>query len=86
MKESSSRQCSSIFLEPKIRIGNFILGKTIGSGTFGKVKKAQHVYTDQIVAVKIVNRNTIKSLKAVEKLKREIQILKLFHHPHIINL
>ena len=45
-----------------------------------------HYITNHKVAVKILNRNKIKSLDVVSKIKREIQNLKLFRHPHIIKL
>ena len=38
------------------------------------------------VAVKILNRDKVKSTDMVDKLRREIQILRLFRHPHIIRL
>ena len=38
------------------------------------------------MAVKILNRQKIKSLDVVGKIRREIQNLKLFRHPHIIKL
>jgi 5'-AMP-activated protein kinase catalytic alpha subunit len=38
------------------------------------------------VAIKILNRQKIKSLDVVGKIRREIQNLKLFRHPHIIKL
>ena len=69
-----------------IRIGHYILGDTLGSGTFGKVKMATHQVTGYKVAIKILNRQKIKSLDVVGKLKREIQNLKLFRHLHIIKL
>lgn len=68
------------------RIGHYILGKTLGVGTFGKVKIATHQLTGHEVAIKILNRQKIKSLDVVSKIKREIQNLKLFRHPHIIKL
>eukprot|EP00730_Choanoeca_flexa_P001980 TRINITY_DN10867_c0_g1_i2.p1 TRINITY_DN10867_c0_g1~~TRINITY_DN10867_c0_g1_i2.p1 ORF type:complete len:502 (+),score=108.01 TRINITY_DN10867_c0_g1_i2:96-1601(+) len=68
------------------RIGQYMLCSTIGKGSFGKVKKAQHVVTDHVVAVKIINRKKIKRQDMLDKIKREIQILKLFRHPHIIKL
>lgn len=69
-----------------VRIGHYILGETLGSGTFGKVKIATHQVTGYKVAIKILNRQKIKSLDVVGKLKREIQNLKLFRHLHIIKL
>ena len=69
-----------------VKIGPYYLGKTLGVGSFGKVKLAKHELCGQKVAVKILNRKKIKLLKMDEKVKREINILKLFTHPHIIRL
>ena len=69
-----------------VKIGPYYLGKTLGIGSFGKVKLAEHELCGQNVAVKILNRKKIKILKMKEKVKREIDILKLFMHPHIIRL
>ena len=38
------------------------------------------------MAVKILNRSRIRQLEMDEKVRREIKILKLFYHPHIIRL
>jgi len=69
-----------------VKIGHYILGDTLGAGTFGKVKIATHQQTGYKVAIKILNRQNLKSMDVVGKLKREIQNLKLFRHPHIIKL
>eukprot|EP01137_Pigoraptor_chileana_P031656 Opistho-2@19839 len=69
-----------------LRIGHYMLGETLGVGSFGKVKLAVHQLTKHKVAVKILNRQKIKSLDMVGKIRREIQNLKLFRHPHIIKL
>jgi len=45
-----------------------------------------HQLTGHKVAVKVMNRQKIKSLDVVGKIRREIQNLKLFRHPHIIKL
>lgn len=73
-------------LQPLVKIGHYILGCTLGTGTFGKVKIGEHQLTKHKVAVKILNRQKIKSLDVVGKIRREIQNLKLFRHPHIIKL
>lgn len=72
--------------QPIVKIGHYILGQTLGVGTFGKVKIGEHQLTKHKVAVKILNRKKIKSLDVVSKIRREIQNLKLFRHPHIIKL
>jgi len=69
-----------------VQIGNYRLGKTLGIGAFGKVKLAEHVITRHKVAIKILNRNKIRALDMGEKVRREINILKLCTHPHIIRL
>lgn len=48
--------------------------------------EAEHAITKHIVAVKILNREKVKKQDMVGKIKREVQILKLFRHPHIIRL
>ena len=68
------------------RIGHYRLGKNLGIGSFGKVRLAEHQLTGHKVAVKILNRNRIRQLEMDEKVRREIKILKLFYHPHIIRL
>uniref|UniRef100_A0A183BWI6 Acyl carrier protein n=1 Tax=Globodera pallida TaxID=36090 RepID=A0A183BWI6_GLOPA len=70
----------------QIKIGHYILRDTLGVGTFGKVKVGIHEATGYRVAVKILNRAKIKSLDVVGKIRREIQNLSLFRHPHIIKL
>ncbi|XP_005096925.1 5'-AMP-activated protein kinase catalytic subunit alpha-2 [Aplysia californica] len=72
--------------QAQVKIGHYILGDTLGVGTFGKVKIATHQLTGHKVAVKILNRQKIKNLDVVGKIRREIQNLKLFRHPHIIKL
>jgi len=65
---------------------NYTVTKTIGSGTYGKVKLAVHNVTNLKVAIKILNRHQIRSEKLRHTVKREIKILRLFRHPHIIRL
>ncbi|KAM0923923.1 hypothetical protein ACQ4PT_005224 [Festuca glaucescens] len=65
---------------------NYRIGKTLGIGSFGKVKIAEHIKTGHKVAIKILNRRKIKNMEMEEKVKREIKILRLFMHPHIIRL
>eukprot|EP01006_Ploeotia_vitrea_P055583 TRINITY_DN68013_c7_g1_i1.p1 TRINITY_DN68013_c7_g1~~TRINITY_DN68013_c7_g1_i1.p1 ORF type:complete len:678 (+),score=340.85 TRINITY_DN68013_c7_g1_i1:41-2074(+) len=69
-----------------IRIGPYRLGKTLGIGTFSKVKLAVHELTGQKVAIKILNRSKLQRMDMGAKVRREIDILRLFMHPHIIRL
>lgn len=46
---------------------NYKLGKTLGIGSFGKVKIAEHALTGHKVAIKILNRRKIKNMDMEEK-------------------
>jgi 5'-AMP-activated protein kinase catalytic alpha subunit len=67
-------------------IGHYILGKAIGEGTFGKVKLGTHILTGEKVAVKILEKSKITEDADVERVSREIKILKMIRHPNIIQL
>ncbi|CAG05733.1 unnamed protein product, partial [Tetraodon nigroviridis] len=63
-------------------IGNYRLLKTIGKGNFAKVKLARHVLTGKEVAVKIIDKTQLNS-SSLQKLFREVRIMKLLNHPNI---
>ena len=67
-------------------ISNYKYIKTIGEGTFGKVKLAIHIITGEKVAIKILQKNLIKDQNEYDRIEREIKYLKLFSHPNIIQI
>jgi serine/threonine protein kinase len=50
----------------------FTVGRTIGQGTFGKVRLGTHVLTDEKVAVKILEKDKIKDQADITRVMREI--------------
>jgi len=61
--------------------------KTLGEGTFGKVKLGTHILTGERVAVKVLEKERIEQIADVERVAREIHILKLIRKSrHIIQL
>ncbi|KAG7495674.1 serine serine/threonine-protein kinase MARK2 isoform X9 [Solea senegalensis] len=66
-------------------IGNYRLLKTIGKGNFAKVKLARHVLTGKEVAVKIIDKTQLNS-SSLQKLFREVRIMKMLNHPNIVKL
>eukprot|EP00443_Scrippsiella_acuminata_P086144 CAMPEP_0115460390 /NCGR_PEP_ID=MMETSP0271-20121206/46753_1 /TAXON_ID=71861 /ORGANISM="Scrippsiella trochoidea, Strain CCMP3099" /LENGTH=346 /DNA_ID=CAMNT_0002887083 /DNA_START=24 /DNA_END=1061 /DNA_ORIENTATION=- len=67
--------------------GHYILQKTIGEGTFGKVKLGMHILTGERVAVKILEKERIAGIADAERVAREIHILKLLRKSrHIVQL
>ena len=67
-------------------IGNYILFDQIGMGTFSKVTRAVHLLTEQVVAVKILEKEKIEDDVDVERIVREIEILKNISHPNIAQM
>ncbi|AGO12131.1 AaceriAEL230Wp [[Ashbya] aceris (nom. inval.)] len=68
------------------RIGKYQVIKTLGEGSFGKVKLAHHVSTGQKVALKIINKKVLAKSDMQGRIEREISYLRLLRHPHIIKL
>ncbi len=68
------------------RIGLYDVQKTLGEGSFGKVKLANHRVSGQQVALKIISRSKLISRDMAGRIEREIQYLQLLRHPHIIKL
>ncbi|XP_029109729.1 serine/threonine-protein kinase BRSK2-like isoform X7 [Scleropages formosus] len=66
-------------------VGPFRLEKTLGKGQTGLVKLGVHCVTGQKVAIKMVNREKL-SESVLMKVEREIAILKLIEHPHVLKL
>ena len=60
--------------------------EVIGKGKFGVVNLGIHKKTGQQVAIKILNKENIKTLEDKELVRIEIGILKLCHHPNIVRL
>lgn len=61
-----------------------ILGRDLGKGTFGKVRVGTHLLTDEKVAVKILEKDKIVDSSDVDRVSREINILKILRHPVVV--
>ncbi|CAN0103557.1 unnamed protein product [Ectocarpus sp. 8 AP-2014] len=68
------------------QVGQFVLSKTMGEGTFGEVKLAVHTPTSERVAAKVLEKSRIKTIADVKRVSREIKILKRVRHPNVIAL
>lgn len=66
-------------------MGPYKLEKTLGKGQTGLVKMGIHCVTGKRVAIKIVNREKL-SESVLMKVEREIAIMKLIEHPHVLGL
>ncbi|XP_069990834.1 MAP/microtubule affinity-regulating kinase 3 isoform X25 [Penaeus vannamei] len=66
-------------------IGKYRLLKTIGKGNFAKVKLAKHIPTGKEVAIKIIDKTQLNP-GSLQKLFREVRIMKILDHPNIVKL
>merc|ERR1719410_1205638 len=77
-------------------INNYLLLNKLGSGAYGKVRKAMNISTRQHVAIKIINKSTLKRKRTIRKgqapsslydnVLQEIAIMKRVNHPNIVKL
>jgi 5'-AMP-activated protein kinase catalytic alpha subunit len=67
-------------------VGNYKLGRDLGKGTFGKVRVGTHLLTEEKVAVKILEKDKIVDTNDVDRVSREIHILKVLRHPVVVQL
>lgn len=82
----SGRADSASITKVNQRLGQYQIVKTLGEGSFGKVKLAVHVVSGQKVALKIIARKKLITRDMAGRIEREIQYLQLLRHPHIIKL
>ncbi|KMZ75860.1 CBL-interacting serine/threonine-protein kinase 8 [Zostera marina] len=68
------------------KVGKYEVGRTIGRGTFAKVKFAQNTETGESVAMKVLDRSNIIKHRMIDQIKREISIMKLVRHPNVVRL
>ncbi|XP_059223636.1 serine/threonine-protein kinase par-1 isoform X3 [Stomoxys calcitrans] len=68
-----------------IRVGFYDIEKTIGKGNFAVVKLARHRITKNEVAIKIIDKSQLDTTN-LQKVYREVEIMKRLNHPHIIKL
>lgn len=66
-------------------VGPYILEGTLGRGQTGLVKLGINCVTKKKVAVKIIDRTKL-SEQVLSKVEREIAIMKLIDHPHVLGL
>ncbi|XP_067638545.1 serine/threonine-protein kinase par-1 isoform X2 [Eurosta solidaginis] len=81
---SQPTKCIVTAKEP-IRVGFYDIERTIGKGNFAVVKLARHRITKNEVAIKIIDKSQLDSIN-LQKVYREVEIMKRLNHPHIIRL
>uniref|UniRef100_A0A667WZH9 non-specific serine/threonine protein kinase n=1 Tax=Myripristis murdjan TaxID=586833 RepID=A0A667WZH9_9TELE len=85
MTESSPGAQPSPAQGRPLQVGFYEIIRTLGKGNFAVVKLARHKVTKTQVAIKIIDKTRLNPSN-LEKIYREVQIMKLLNHPHIIKL
>ena len=80
----SSENLKKKKIEKEYKIGNYLIKKTLGQGTFGKVKLGIYLPNKEKVAIKILEKSRIIEKDDEIRVKREFDMLALFNHPNVI--
>lgn len=67
-------------------VGDYTLLKTLGEGSFSKVKQAVNNKTGEEVAIKIIDRQMVADNNMDTQLRREINVMGQMDHPGLIKL
>jgi serine/threonine protein kinase len=87
MKMSAAAQQQQQQQQLRTRIGNYEIGKTLGEGTFAKVKYGRHVDTGASFAIKIIDKDKILKHKMVQQVQNILAPPQLLHellHQHLV--
>ncbi|KAI8987372.1 camp-dependent protein kinase 1 [Mycotypha africana] len=71
---------------PKLKIDDFHLLRTLGTGSFGRVHLAQSKHNGRFYAIKVLEKAKLVRLKQVEHTNSEKHILETAAHPFMVNL
>ncbi|CAF1238653.1 unnamed protein product [Rotaria sordida] len=73
--------------EKRKKVGNYIILKTLGEGSFAKVRLGIHLITEMKVAVKVINkREVFKRNYLRANLRREASMMQRMSHSNIVQL
>lgn len=67
-----------------MKLTDFEMGATLGTGSFGRVRIAKNRKTGEYVAMKIMKKMDIVKSKQADHISNEIKILAMIDHPFVI--
>ncbi|CAG9319476.1 unnamed protein product [Blepharisma stoltei] len=73
-------------IQRKVSLEQFRLMRTVGTGTFARVRLARNIATDEIIVIKMMYKSQIIQMRQVEHIKSEKKALQEFSHPFIAKL
>ncbi len=70
----------------KLKLSDYELGQTLGTGSFGRVKISKNKVTGKYYAIKILKKAEIIKLKQVDHIMNEVRILSIINHPFLVRI
>jgi serine/threonine protein kinase len=70
----------------KLKLSDFDLGQTLGTGSFGRVRISKSKTTGKYHAIKVLKKAEIIKLKQVDHIMNEVRILSIVDHPFLVLL
>lgn len=64
---------------------NYLIGSSMGTSTYGEVRKCKHSRSNIVRAVKILKKEKLDDMEN-ERLHNEIEMLKVLDHPSILKI
>ncbi|KAJ7583388.1 kinase-like domain-containing protein [Mycena floridula] len=75
-----------IDFDSEVNLFHFSLLRCVGKGAFGKVRVVQHKQTNDLYALKYINKGKCVKMKAVPNVIQERRLLEEVDHPFIVNM
>ncbi|XP_027344636.1 CBL-interacting serine/threonine-protein kinase 5-like [Abrus precatorius] len=69
-----------------IIFNKYEMGRVLGQGNFAKVYHGRNLTTNESVAIKVIKKEKLKKERLVKQIKREVSVMRLVKHPHIVEL
>ena len=70
----------------KYTIGDFQIGRTLGTGSFGRVHMSQSKHNQRFYAIKVLKKQQVVKMKQIEHTNDERRMLAKVKHPFLVTL
>lgn len=70
----------------KYTLADFLILRTLGTGSFGRVHLVRSVHNNRFYAIKVLKKDQIVRMRQVEHTNDERRMLKLVEHPFLIRM